>query len=227
MKTYAYARVSSKDQNLSRQLEAFRNYGVEEQNIYSDKKSGKNFERKGYMKLLRKLRKGDLLIIKSIDRLGRNYKMITDEWNNIVNNIGADILVLDMPILDTRSSDSSLIGKFISDIVLQILSFVAENERDNIRARQAEDIALAKARGVKFGRPAVKYSKNFLSALEKLKNNEITLKEALQFSGMKQSNFYYHASKLGITFRKEKSAEKQMIDDGCITVLNENGQQKE
>ena len=97
MKTYAYARVSSKDQNLSRQLEAFRNYGVEEQNIYSDKKSGKNFARKGYMKLLRKLRKGDLLIIKSIDRLGRNYKMITDEWNNIVNNIGADILVLDMP----------------------------------------------------------------------------------------------------------------------------------
>ena len=227
MKTYAYARVSSKDQNLSRQLEAFRNYGVEEQNIYSDKKSGKNFERKGYMKLLRKLRKGDLLIIKSIDRLGRNYKMITDEWNNIVNNIGADILVLDMPILDTRSSDSSQIGKFISDIVLQILSFVAENERENIRARQAEDIALAKARGVKFGRPAVKYSKNFFFFLEKLKNNEITLKEALQISGMKQSNLYYHASKLGVTFRKEKSKEKQMIDDGCITVLNESGQQKE
>ena len=227
MKTYAYARVSSKDQNLSRQLEAFRNYGVEEQNIYSDKKSGKNFERKGYMKLLRKLRKGDLLIIKSIDRLGRNYKMITEEWNNIVNNIGADILVLDMPILDTRSSDSSQIGKFISDIVLQILSFVAENERENIRARQAEDIALAKARGVKFGRPAVKYSKNFFFFFEKLKNNEITLKEALQISGMKQSNLYYHASKLGVTFRKEKSTEKQMIDDGCITVLNESGQQKE
>ena len=123
---YAYARVSSRDQNLTRQLDAFAAFGVEKRNIYCDKKSGKNFERKGYLKLMRKLKKGDLLVIKSIDRLGRNYKMITDEWSNIVNKIGADILVLDMPILDTRSSENSLIGKFISDIVLQILSFVAE-----------------------------------------------------------------------------------------------------
>ena len=192
---YAYARVSSRDQNLTRQLEAFKAFGVEKQNIYCDKKSGKNFERKGYLRLLRKLKKGDLLVIKSIDRLGRNYKMITDEWGNIVNRIGADILVLDMPILDTRTSENSLIGKFISDIVLQILSFVAENERENIRTRQAEGIALAKARGVRFGRPSAVYTDEFISAMTKFKNKEITLKEALEAVGMKQSNFYYHMDK--------------------------------
>lgn len=189
---YAYARVSSRDQNLTRQLDAFAAFGVEKRNIYCDKKSGKNFERKGYLKLMRKLKKGDLLVIKSIDRLGRNYKMITDEWSNIVNKIGADILVLDMPILDTRSSENSLIGKFISDIVLQILSFVAENERDNIRTRQAEGIALAKARGVKFGRPSAVYSEEFVEAFTKFKDKQITIKEALEITGMKQSNFYYH-----------------------------------
>lgn len=153
MKTYAYARVSARDQNLVRQIEAFQAFDVDKKNIYSDKKSGKDFERKNYLRLLRKLKKGDLLVIKSIDRLGRNYKMITEEWRRITNEIEADILVLDMPLLDTRAKSDSLIGKFISDIVLQVLSFVAENERENIRARQAEGIALAKARGVRFGRP--------------------------------------------------------------------------
>lgn len=189
---FAYARVSSRDQNLTRQLEAFEAFGVDKKHIYCDKKSGKNFSREGYKRLLKKLKKGDLLVIKSIDRLGRNYKMITEEWNNIVNIIGADILVLDMPILDTRTTDSSLIGKFISDIVLQILSFVAENERENIRARQAEGIASAKARGIKFGRPTKKYSEKFIETAKKFRNKEITLKEALAAVNMKQSNFYYH-----------------------------------
>lgn len=162
MKTYAYARVSARDQNLVRQIEAFQTFGVDKKNIYSDKKSGKDFERKNYLRLLRKLKKGDLLVIKSIDRLGRNYKMITEEWRRITNEIEADILVLDMPLLDTRAKSDSLIGKFISDIVLQVLSFVAENERENIRARQAEGIALAKARGVRFGRPDSVYSQQFI-----------------------------------------------------------------
>ena len=206
---YAYARVSSRDQNLTRQLEAFSAFGVEKQNIYCDKKSGKNFERKGYAKLVRKLKKGDLLVIKSIDRLGRNYKMITEEWNNIVNKIGADIIVLDMPILDTRTSEGSLIGKFISDIVLQILSFVAENERENIRTRQAEGIKLAKERGVRFGRPAQEYGEQFKCAVKQFRNSEITLKEALDMTGLKQSNFYYHMERYVKSSPDAATAEKE------------------
>ena len=143
MKIYAYARVSARDQNLDRQLKAFADFGVSGNRIYADKKSGKDFERKNYSKLLKRLRAGDLLVIKSIDRLGRNYNAIISEWSKIVNTIGADILVLDMPLLDTRTKSNTLVGKFISDIVLQVLSFVAENERENIRARQAEGIAAA------------------------------------------------------------------------------------
>ena len=203
---YAYARVSSRDQNLTRQLEAYEEFGVEKKHIYCDKKSGKNFARDGYLKLMKRLKKGDLLVIKSIDRLGRNYRMITDEWNNIVNKIGADILVLDMPVLDTRTTDGTLIGKFISDIVLQVLSFVAENERENIRARQAEGIALAKARGVKFGRPAKPYSDEFINILIRFRNKEISLKEALKSSGMKQSNFYYHAARCAKLYRERLHA---------------------
>ena len=138
MKTYAYARVSARDQNLTRQIESFLEFGIERKFIYSDKKSGKDFERKGYDRMLKKLRAGDLVVIKSIDRLGRNYNMIIEEWSRITKRIRADILVLDMPLLDTRAKADTLIGKFISDIVLQVLSFVAENERENIRARQAE-----------------------------------------------------------------------------------------
>ena len=194
---YAYARVSSRDQNLTRQLEAFKAFGVEKQNIYCDKKSGKNFERKGYLRLLRKLKKGDLLVIKSIDRLGRNYKMITDEWGNIVNRIGADILVLDMPILDTRSKTDTLIGKFIADIVLQVLSFVAENERENIRARQAEGIAAAKKKGVRFGRPNTIYSEEFLKIVNDFREKKICLAQALRLSNMSAGNFYYHMHRIG------------------------------
>ena len=150
MTIYAYARVSTTDQNLERQLHAFFTFGIEEKNIYSDKKSGKDFDRTEYKRLTKKLKTGDLLVIKSIDRLGRNYQMIIEEWSFLTNKLGADILVLDMPLLDTRTKADTLVGKFISDIVLQVLSFVAENERANIRARQAEGIAAAKRQGGAF-----------------------------------------------------------------------------
>ena len=130
---YAYARVSAKDQNLQRQIAAFREFGIENGGIFSEKKSGKDFERKEYKRLLKRLKAGDLLVIKSIDRLGRSYAQIIEEWNRITNTIGADILVLDMPLLDTRTKSDTLMGKFISDIVLQVLSFVAENAREKIR----------------------------------------------------------------------------------------------
>lgn len=141
--------------------------------------------------------------------------MITEEWNNIVNNIGADILVLDMPILDTRTTDSSLIGKFISDIVLQILSFVAENERENIRARQAEGIAIAKARGIKFGRPPKKYSGEFIQTAKKFRSKEISLKEALDATGMKQSNFYYHMDRCERIAAAEQTENTERTRKNC------------
>lgn len=192
MATYAYARVSARDQNLDRQLNAFADFGIEKKHIFCDKKSGKDFERKNYLRLIRKLKSGDLLVIKSIDRLGRNYSSIISEWSKIVNRIGADILVLDMPLLDTRAKACSLVRKFISDIVLQVLSFVAENERENIRQRQKEGIAVAKAKGVRFGRPKKVLSVELTEIFSLYTNNEITLADALSRSGMKRATFYYH-----------------------------------
>lgn len=156
MKVINYNRVSSKDQNLDRQSEAFENFAKENQIVdyvvFSDKQSGKDFERKGYQEMLDNLQSGDLVVIKSIDRLGRDYDLIIEEWTRITKTIGADIVVLDMPLLDTREKKNNLTGKFISDIVLQLLSYVAETERQNTRQRQKEGIAIAKAKGVKFGR---------------------------------------------------------------------------
>ena len=176
-------------------MNAFNSFGIPKKNIFCDKKSGKDFERKNYLRLIRKLKHGDLLVIKSIDRLGRNYQMIIDEWSRITNKIQADILVLDMPLLDTRSKANTLVGKFISDIVLQVLSFVAENERENIRARQAEGIAAAKKKGVRFGRPPKTHSQNFFEIMFSYENKEISLQQALTLTGMSQSNFYYHFNK--------------------------------
>ncbi len=193
--TYAYARVSARDQNLARQLEAFSEMNIDRRHIFCDKKSGKDFDRTNYLRLVRKLKPGDLLVIKSIDRLGRNYQMIIDEWSRITKTIRADILVLDMPLLDTRSTPCSLVGKFIADLVLQILSFVAENERENIRARQAEGIAVAKKKGVRFGRPPKTYSRKFFDTVFAYENQQITLRDALDVTGMSQSNFYYHMKK--------------------------------
>ena len=196
MNTYAYARVSARDQNLERQIEAFVEFGVDKNRIFSDKKSGKDFERKGYKKLMKLLRRGDLLVIKSIDRLGRNYDQIIAEWAHVTNVVGADILVLDMPLLDTRTKAETLVGKFISDIVLQILSFVAESERANIKARQAEGIRIAKQNGVKFGRPKKNYSDEFLEIALDYINKSITSDAAIRQLDIRRENFYYHVRQI-------------------------------
>ncbi len=185
---YGYIRVSSKDQNEERQLIALNEVGVESGNIYLDKKSGKDFDRPQYKKLRRKLKKGDQLYIKSIDRLGRNYEEILQQWRILTKVKGIDIVVLDMPLLDTRRG-KDLMGTFLSDIVLQVLSFVAENERTNIKQRQAEGIAVAKAKGVKFGRPPLLLPDNFCEIHKAWRSKELTLKEAANSCNMPIGTF--------------------------------------
>ena len=187
---YGYARVSSRDQKLDRQIIELQKFGVDEKNIYYDKQSGKDFDRTNYKLLKEKLKNGDLLVIKSIDRLGRNYDMIIEEWAYITKTVCCDIVVLDMNLLDTRSENKNLVGKFIADIVLQILSFVAENERANIKRRQAEGIKLAKENGVEFGRPKIKLPNNYSSIFEQYENKKITIEEALNRTRLKRSTFY-------------------------------------
>ncbi len=187
---YGYVRVSTKEQNIDRQLVEMYAQGLNDKTIFIDKQSGKDFERDEYQKLKKKLKSGDLLIIKSIDRLGRNYDMIIYEWRTLVNDMDVDIQVLDMPLLDTRTEGKNLVGKFISDIVLQILSFVAENERENIKKRQAEGIRIAKEKGKHLGRPKLKLPKNFTIIANQYKKKEITLAEALSSLKMNRSTFY-------------------------------------
>ena len=187
---YGYIRVSTKEQNIDRQLNCMYTQGLDNKNIFIDKQSGKDFDRNEYQKLKNMLKSGDLLIIKSIDRLGRNYDMIIEEWRTLVNILNVDIQVLDMPLLDTRAEGRNLIGKFISDIVLQILSFVAENERDNIKLRQAEGIRIAKEKGKHLGRPKIILPNNFKNIANKYKNKEITLAEDLSALNMNRSSFY-------------------------------------
>lgn len=187
---YGYVRVSTKDQNVDRQLVEMYAQGLNDKTIYIDKQSGKDFERDEYQKLKKKLKSGDLLIIKSIDRLGRNYDMIIDEWRTLVNDMNVDIQVLDMPLLDTRTEGKNLVGKFISDIVLQILSFVAENERENIKKRQAEGIRIAKEKGKHLGRPKLPLPENFNTIADQYKKKEVTLAEALSSLKMNRSTFY-------------------------------------
>ncbi|MCX4345017.1 MAG: recombinase family protein [Kineothrix sp.] len=195
MNTYGYIRVSSRDQSEDRQLIALKEAGVSEQNIYLDKQSGKDFNRPQYKQLLQKLKKNDLLYIKSIDRIGRNYEEILQQWRTLTKQKGIDIVVLDMPLLDTRRG-RDLMGTFLSDIVLQILSFVAENERTNIRQRQAEGIAAAKAKGVRFGRPPLPLPDNFYEIHKAWRARKITLKEAAQACHMPVGTFYGKARKL-------------------------------
>ncbi len=190
--TYGYIRVSSRDQNEDRQLIAMREAGVTEQNIYTDKQSGKDFDRPQYKKLVRKLKPDDLLYIKSIDRLGRNYDEIIQQWSYLTKVRNINIVVLDMPLLDTRRG-KDLLGTFISDVVLQILSFVAENERSNIHQRQAEGIAAAKARGVRFGRPPKPLPDNFDNVYRRWKQGKITGTAAAQECGMPLATFRYRA----------------------------------
>ena len=187
---YAYIRVSTKYQNIDRQYEEIKSLGIKDKYIYVDKESGKDFIRTKYQKLIKKLKKDDLLIIKSIDRLGRNYQMILEEWFRITKSIGADIKVLDMPLLDTRIDSKNLMGKFISDIVLQVLSFVAENERTNIKQRQAEGIRIAKEKGVRFGRPRKLLPDNTNDILDKYIKKEITNIEAARIIGVSKGTFF-------------------------------------
>ncbi len=186
---YGYVRVSSIDQNEDRQLIVMDENKVPKGNVYIDKQSGKDFERPQYKKLVKKLKEGDLLYILSIDRLGRNYEDIQKQWRILTKDIGIDICVIDMPLLDTRNG-KDLMGTFIADLVLQILSFVAQNERENIKKRQAQGIAAAKAKGVKFGRPEVPTPDNFGTYLSKWEKGQITTSEILKTIGLSKSTFY-------------------------------------
>ncbi|MGN0290769.1 MAG: recombinase family protein [Lachnospiraceae bacterium] len=186
---FGYMRVSSREQKEDRQRIALLEMGVPEKNIYIDKMSGKDFDRPQYQKMLRKLNNNSVLFIKSIDRLGRNYADLNEQWRIITKEKGADIVVIDMPLLDTRR-EKNLLGTFISDIVLALLSYVAENERFNIRQRQAEGIAAAKARGIKFGRPEVPVPDNFYEVRKAWRNKEITQKEAAKMCQMPESTFH-------------------------------------
>lgn len=192
---YAYIRVSTTHQNIQRQLDSIIKFGIKEKNIYIDYESGKDFNRRNYLKLIKKLKKDDLIVVKSIDRLGRDYNMIIDEWRKITKEIEADIVVLDMPLLDTRIKGNNLVGKFISDIVLQVLSFVAQNERETMKIRQAEGIRTAKERGVKFGRPRIKLPSNFEVVAKKYVNKEITNVEACKILGMTSGSFFRYMYK--------------------------------
>lgn len=191
---YGYMRVSSKEQNEDRQKIALTEMGVPENNIYMDKQSGKDFERTQYKRLLRKLNENSVLYIKSIDRLGRNYGELNEQWRIITKEKKADIVVIDMPLLDTRR-EKNLLGTFISDVVLALLSYVAENERINIKQRQAEGIAAAKARGVKFGRPPLPIPKNFYQMHKDWRAGKITIEEAAKACNMCPKTFYSKAVK--------------------------------
>lgn len=200
-KIYGYVRVSSTDQNEERQMVALAETGVPEKNIFMDKQSGKSFDRPQYKKLVKKLKARDLLYVLSIDRLGRNYEEIQNQWRMITKEIGADICVLDMPLLDTRQG-KDLMGIFIADLVLQILSFVAQSERENIKKRQEQGIAAAKAKGVRFGRPEIPLPDNFGKLVKDWEKKRTSLEETLKLCNMSKATFYrklreYRTSKGG------------------------------
>ena len=186
---YGYVRVSTKDQCEERQLIAMQEFGVPEKNIYLDKRSGKDFERPRYKRLVRRLRPGDVVVVKSIDRLGRNYGEIQDQWRIITKEKQADIVVLDMPLLDTRQKAEDLTGTFIADLVLQILCYVAQVERENIRQRQAEGIAAARARGVRFGRQKKPIPEEFYDLWQKFQRGEVSARGAARELGVAHSTF--------------------------------------
>ena len=188
-RTYGYVRVSSQEQNEDRQLIAMAEVGVSRENIYLDKQSGKDFERPNYKRLVKKLREGDILFIKSIDRLGRNYEEIQNQWRIITKEKRADMVVIDMPLLDTRR-DKNLLGTFISDIVLQLLSYVAQKEREMIKQRQAEGIEVAKSKGVRFGRPHKERPEEYEKLREEWKNGRISARDAAKQMGISHTTFY-------------------------------------
>ncbi len=198
---YGYVRVSTKEQNEDRQLIALHEVGVPQKNIYMDKQSGKDFDRPQYKKLLKKLKPGDLLYIKSIDRLGRNYEEIQNQWRTLTKEIGIDICVIDMPLLDTRVC-KDLMGTFIADLVLQILSFVAQSERENIKKRQAEGIAAAKAKGIHMGRPVKDAPENFVELIKQWEEKKITIEQILTRCEMSKATFYRRLREYRLTHNK-------------------------
>ena len=203
--TYGYIRVSSTDQNEDRQMDALQRLTIPQHNIYMDKQSGKDFNRPQYKKLVKRMKRGDLLYILSIDRLGRNYEEIQRQWRVLTKDIGVDICVLDMPLLDTRNG-KDLMGTFIADLVLQILSFVAQSERENIKKRQEEGIAAAKARGVRFGRPSLPPPEGFETLVEAWEQKKLSLRQVLDQCGMSEATFYRRLRELRI--RRGNPAEK-------------------
>jgi DNA invertase Pin-like site-specific DNA recombinase len=211
MAVYGYVRVSSADQSEDRQLVAMEETGVSPAKIFIDRQSGKDFDRRAYKSMLRKLKSGDLLYVKSIDRLGRNYGEIQEQWRVLTKERGIDVYVLDMPLLDTRR-DKDLMGTFIADLVLQILSFVAHSERENIRKRQAEGIAAAKARGISFGRPRKKAPDSFDEIVDKWERRKLSLSDALTFCDMSESTFYRRRREQNLV----KSAKTDRHRSKCI-----------
>lgn len=209
--TYAYLRVSTKEQNEERQMVAIEGLGIPEGHVFLDKESGRNFERPGYIKMKDALKKGDLLYIKSIDRLGRNYTEILEEWRILTRLKEVDIVVLDMPLLDTRIG-KDLTGTLISDLVLQILSYVAENEYRNIKQRQMEGIKAAKANGVKFGRPQIEVTESFYIAAEKWKKGDLSMEQAAKEAGLSFTTFYRRLKVAKIsTLRKENIQQQKTV----------------
>jgi len=201
MKTYGYIRVSATDQNEDRQIDAMNELSISSICIFTDKQSGKDFNRPAYKRLVKKLKPGDLLYIQSIDRLGRNYEDIQTQWRLLTKERGIDIVVLDMPLLDTRQG-KDLMGTFIADLVLQILSFVAQSERENIRKRQAEGIAAAKARGVHLGRPVKKTPDNFTALIRQWECGNITIEAVLEQASITESTFYRRLREHRLSKRK-------------------------
>lgn len=204
MKKVGYIRVSTKDQNPDRQYKAMLEYGIKKKNIYMDKISGKNFARPEYQKMISELKKGDLLVIKSIDRLGRNYGEILEQWKKITKEKEADIAVIDMPLLSTKTAHGDLTEIFIADLVLQILAYVAETERSFIKQRQAEGIAIARAKGVKFGKRRNKLPRKFQEYYEKWRRGEVTVREAAECLNMNYSTFYRRCQE-----KKEQDEKRQ------------------
>lgn len=190
MRIHGYARVSSKDQNAERQIAALKEFGVQDRDIYTDKISGKSFDRPAYNTMINMLRKGDLLVIQSIDRLGRNYTEIQGQWKHITEEVGADIKVLDMPLLDTRTTGDTIDSRFVADLTLQILSYVAQKERESIKVRQAQGIAAAKAKGRVLGRPKATYPDNWKEVYKEWKEGAITAVKAMDKLGLKRCTFY-------------------------------------
>lgn len=203
MKTYGYVRVSSVEQNEDRQVLAMGGVGIRREDLFIDKQSGKDFERAEYQRLVKKLKKGDLVYVMSIDRLGRNYEEILEQWRVLTKEKGVDLVVIDMPLLDTRLN-KDLMGTFIADLVLQILSFVAQSERETIRKRQAEGIKAAKLRGVRFGRPSKEAPENFGKLVKKWERGEMKLSEILVICDMKETTFYKRLREYRIMRGKNK-----------------------